>query len=71
MLGNVLSRGTDEAPQKEDVKALFKKAWKTKNQWAEQRTVTGNSKADDIFKTEAKKLASPLDSFRYQNWSQL
>ena len=56
VLGNVLSRVGDEAPQEKDVKALFKKAWKAKNQWAEQLIVTENSKADDVFIKQAKKI---------------
>ena len=36
VLGYVLSRVADEAPQEKDVADLFKNAWKAKNQWAKQ-----------------------------------
>ena len=55
VLGHVLSRVVDEAPNERDVKALFRKAWKTKNQWAEQLILTGNSKPDGVFRTQAER----------------
>ena len=56
VLGHVLSRVVDEAPSERDVKALLRKAWKTKNQWAEQIIITGNSKAEGVFRTQAEKI---------------
>ena len=53
VLGHILSRVVDEAPREKDVEALFKKAWEAKNQWAEQLIVTENSKAEDVFRTQA------------------
>ena len=53
VLGHVLSRVTDEAPHEKDVKALFKKAWEAKNQWAEKLILTENSIAEDVFRKQA------------------
>ena len=55
VLGHVLSRVVDEAPNERDVKALFRKAWEAKNQWAEQLILTGNSKPDGVFRTQAER----------------
>ena len=55
VLGHVLSRVVDEAPSERNVKALLRKAWKTKNQWAEQLIITGNSKAEGVFRTQAER----------------
>jgi hypothetical protein len=53
VLGHVLSRVVDETPQKKEVEALFKKAWKAKNQWAKKLMVTENSIATDVFRKQA------------------
>ncbi|MBW1716055.1 MAG: hypothetical protein JRJ77_09555 [Deltaproteobacteria bacterium] len=53
--GHVLSRVTDEAPRDKDVEALFKNAWKAKNQWAEKLILTENSIAEDVFRKQAEK----------------
>lgn len=53
VLGHVLSRVTNEAPHEKDVKALFKKAWEAKNQWAEKLILTENSIAEDVFRKQA------------------
>jgi len=53
VLGHVLSRVVDEAPQEIDVIELFKTAFKAKNQWAGSLLLTGNTPADDVFKKEA------------------
>src|SRR4030042_6989196 len=50
VLGHVLSRVVDEAPQEKDVKELFQTAFQAKNQWADILILTGNSPADDVFK---------------------
>ncbi len=55
VLGHVLSRVVDEAPDEKDVEALFRKAWEAKNQWAEKLIVTENSIAEDVFRTQAEK----------------
>lgn len=55
VLGHVLSRVVDEAPNEKDVGALFKKAWEAKSQWAEKLIVTENSAADDVFIRHAEK----------------
>jgi hypothetical protein len=52
VLGHVLSRVFDEAPQEEDVKELFQTAFQAKNQWADILILTGNSPADDVFKKQ-------------------
>jgi hypothetical protein len=56
VLGHVLSRVVDEAPEEGDVEALFKQAWEAKKQWAEQLIVSENSKAEGVFKTQAEKI---------------
>jgi hypothetical protein len=56
VLGHVLSRVVDEAPNERDVEALFRKAWEAKNQWAEQLMLTGNSKAEGVFRTQAERI---------------
>ena len=55
VLGHVLSRVVDEAPDEKDVEALFRKAWEAKNQWAEKLIVTENSIAEDVFRMQAEK----------------
>jgi len=50
VLGNVLSKVVDEAPQEKDVEALFEEAWATKNQWAEKLIVPKNSIAENVFR---------------------
>jgi len=55
VLGHVLSRVVDEAPDEKDVEALFRKAWEAKNQWAEKLIVTENSIAEDVFRIQAEK----------------
>jgi hypothetical protein len=55
VLGYVLSRVADEAPQEEDVADLFKNAWKAKNQWAKQLIITSNLKAEMVFEKQAEK----------------
>jgi len=55
VLGHVLSRVVDEAPSERAIKALFKQAWKAKNQWAEQLILTGDSKAEDVFRKQAER----------------
>jgi hypothetical protein len=53
VLGFVLSRVIDEAPQEKDIKELFKTAFQSKNQWAKVLIITGNSPADDAFRNQA------------------
>ena len=53
VLGYVLSRVADEAPQEKDVADLFKNAWKAKNQWAKQLIITSNLKAEMLFEKQA------------------
>ena len=55
VLGHVLSKVVDEAPSERDVKALFREAWKAKKQWAEQLILTGDSKAEDVFRKQAER----------------
>jgi hypothetical protein len=55
VLGHVLSRVADEAPQEKDVADLFKNAWKAKNQWAKQLIITSNLKAEMVFEKQAEK----------------
>ena len=50
VLGHVLSRVVDEAPEENDVEELFQTAYQTKNQWADMLIVTGSSPADAVFK---------------------
>ena len=60
VLGHVFSRVVDEAPLESDVEDLFKQAWGSKNQWAEQLIVAENSKAADVFRTQAEKIGLSL-----------
>ncbi|NIA12046.1 MAG: hypothetical protein GWP10_20570 [Nitrospiraceae bacterium] len=53
VLGHVLSRVVDEAPQEKDVKDLFQAAFQAKNQWADILILTGNSPSDDVFRKQA------------------
>lgn len=53
VLGHVLSRVIDEAPQEKDIKELFQAAFQSKNQWAKVLILTGNSPADDAFRNQA------------------
>ena len=55
VLGHVLSRVVDEAPHEKDVKALFRKAWEAKNQWAERLIITENCIAENVFRIQAEK----------------
>ncbi|WP_367360653.1 hypothetical protein ACJ77P_02545 [Syntrophus buswellii] len=52
VLGHVLFRVVDEAPQEKDLKELFQTAFEAKNQWADMLILTGNSPADDAFKNQ-------------------
>jgi len=53
VLGHILSRVVDDAPQEKDVKELFQAAFQTKNQWADILILTGNSPSDDVFRKQA------------------
>jgi len=53
VLGNVLSKVVDEAPQEEDGEALFEEAWATKNQWAEKLIGPKSSIAENVFRRQA------------------
>jgi len=53
VLGHVLSRVIDEAPQEKDIRDLFQAAFRTKNQWAKVLILTGNSPSDNAFKKQA------------------
>jgi hypothetical protein len=55
VLGHVLSKVTDEAPHEKDVEALFKNAWRAKNQWSEKLILTENSIAENVFRKQAEK----------------
>jgi hypothetical protein len=66
VLGHVLSRVVDESPHEKGVEAFFRKAWE-----AEKLIVPENSIAENVFRKQAKKMASPLKLFHYLIWSQL
>jgi hypothetical protein len=53
VLGHVLSRVVDEAPQEKDVRDLFQAAFRAKNQWANFLILTGNASSDDVFRRQA------------------
>jgi len=55
VLGHVLSRVTDEAPNETDVENLFQNAWAAKRQWAGKLMLTENSIAADVFRKQAEK----------------
>ena len=55
VLGHVLSRVIDEAPQEKDIEGLFRKAWEAKNQWAEKLILPEDSSAEDVFRAQAEK----------------
>jgi len=50
VLGHVVSKVIDEAPQEKEIEVLFEKAWATKNQWAEKLIVPENSIAENVFR---------------------
>lgn len=54
VLGHVLSRVVDEAPNDKDIHDLFNTAWQAKMQWAETLIITENSPADEIFSKHAR-----------------
>lgn len=53
VLGHLLSRVVDEAPQEKDVRNLFQTAFRAKSQWANILILTGNSPSDDVFRRQA------------------
>ena len=55
VLGHVLSRVVDEAPQEKDIEVLFRKAWEAKSEWAEKLILTEDSIAEDVFRAQAEK----------------
>ena len=55
VLGHVLSRVVDEAPQEKDVRDLFQAAFRAKNQWASILMLTGNASSDEVFRRQAEK----------------
>jgi len=56
VLGYVLSRVVDEAPNENDIRDLFKTAWNAKKQWAETLIITESSPADKIFSKHAREI---------------
>ena len=54
VLGHVLSRVIDEAPNENDIHDLFQTAWQAKSQWAETLIITENSPAEDFFSKYAR-----------------
>lgn len=54
VLGHVLSRVIDEAPNENDIRDLFQTAWQAKSQWAETLIITENSPAEDVFSKHAR-----------------
>lgn len=55
VLGHVLSRAVDEAPEQKDVQDLFRKAWEAKGQWAKQLILPEESGVEDVFRQQAEK----------------
>ncbi len=55
VLGHVLSRVVDKAPEEKDVDELFQTAFQAKNQWANILILTGSSPADAVFKKQGEK----------------
>lgn len=55
VLGHVLSKVVDEAPDGKDVEVLFREAWGAKEQWAEKLIVPEDSAAESAFRTQAEK----------------
>ena len=53
VLGHVLSKVVDEAPQEKDVEVLFREAWAAKKEWAEKLIVPENSIAENVFRRQA------------------
>ncbi len=50
VLGHVLSKVVDEAPQEKDIEDLFQTAWASKNEWAERLIVPEDSVAEKAFR---------------------
>jgi hypothetical protein len=55
VLGHVLSRAVDEAPEQKDVQDLLRKAWEAKGQWAKQLILPEESGVEDVFRQQAEK----------------
>jgi len=53
VFGHAISSVVAEKPEARDVKKLFQTAFQTKNQWAENLILTGNTPADDVFRMVA------------------
>ena len=49
VFGHSISSAAAEKPEARDVKKLFRSAFQTKNQWAENLILTGKTPADDVF----------------------
>lgn len=53
LLGYLISKVVDEAPQEKDVEDLLQTAWSGKRQWAERLIVPENSVAERAFRKAA------------------
>jgi hypothetical protein len=55
VMGHVLSKTVDEAPNESDVETLFKEAWGAKRQWPKKLIVPENDLAEITFSGQAEK----------------
>lgn len=53
VLGHVLYRVVDGAPQQKDIEDLFRRAWEAKRQWAEKLIIANRAPADETFRKQA------------------
>jgi len=53
VLGHVLSKVVDEAPQERDIEDLFETAWASKREWAERLIVPEASVVEKAFRKKA------------------
>jgi len=62
VLGHVLSKVVDEAPNEKDIEDLFQTAWSSKKEWAERLIVTKDSAADRAFRKKAEEKGLAVET---------
>jgi len=62
VLGHVLSKVVDEAPQEKDMENLFQTAWGAKKEWAEKLIVPEDSVAEMAFRKKAEEKGMTVET---------
>lgn len=62
VLGHVLSKVADEAPQEKDIDDLFKTAWSSKKEWAKRLIVPGDSVEEKAFRKKAEEKGLTVET---------